>query len=139
MLLIGSLVCSVIFFILQNFIELVSEDDDAFRVWWIFTLYWEFIYFIVITYIAYIWLPSQNNLRYAYEDIEVKFNKKHREQDGEISLEESQMKKKKKEIVESSSESTSKKKSDTDDDVKIDQSELAKNEEKSEIKLESSK
>jgi len=99
MVLIGAAFCSVIFYIIQFFIELISEDDDAFRVWWIFTLYWEVIYFIIITNVAYIWLPSPNNLKYAYEDIDVEFKDENhdRESNNDISLEESTTKKKEEE------------------------------------------
>jgi len=131
MVLIGSLFCSVIFFIMQFIIEFIEREDDAFRVWWIFTLYWEFIYFIVIANVAYIWLPSQNNLRYAYEDVEVDLENQEgsNENPNDVSLEESQMKKKKKkEIIESSSSSSDKKEKkeknkqteETNDEIKLD-------------------
>eukprot|EP01130_Rhizamoeba_saxonica_P014942 TRINITY_DN6610_c0_g1_i1.p1 TRINITY_DN6610_c0_g1~~TRINITY_DN6610_c0_g1_i1.p1 ORF type:complete len:490 (+),score=60.13 TRINITY_DN6610_c0_g1_i1:24-1493(+) len=70
MVLIACGIVSILFFIAQ--VIITSSDDiyfEAFSVWWAFDTYWEVIYFIVTAYIVRIWLPSNNNMRYAYDDL----------------------------------------------------------------------
>jgi len=134
MILVGCLGVSVIFFITQFFIEATNSDDDAYRLLWIFTAYWEFIYFIIITYVAYIWIPNPNNLRYAFHhDNDIKEDV--HQDDENVDLEEKSTIKKtkkedKKEYVESSSsdkmkeeknESEKSKSSDNKEDINLEE------------------
>jgi len=119
MILIGCLIVSVLFFITQFLVQVTNAGDDAYRVMWIFQAYWEFIYFVVVTYVAYIWIPNPDNLRYAfYDNVEIKMDENP--DDANVDLDEKSSRKKKKkmitsqDIVESGSSSSKEKKSDED-------------------------
>jgi hypothetical protein len=42
-------------------------DDQLWKFWWFWDTYWEFIYLIIITVIAFIWRPTANNNRFAFQ------------------------------------------------------------------------
>jgi len=56
-----------VIFIVQFAMTFANLQDPLWRFWWFWDTYWEFIYFIVITVIVFIWRPNSNNQRYAYE------------------------------------------------------------------------
>jgi len=60
-------IISVIFFFVQFAFDVADVAETTFRVWWLLDTYWEFIYFVITVYIAYVWRPSGDNARYAYE------------------------------------------------------------------------
>lgn len=42
-------------------------DDPLWKFWWFWDTYWEFIYLIIITVVAFIWRPTANNNRFAFQ------------------------------------------------------------------------
>jgi hypothetical protein len=68
-LLLLSLILSVVILITQLVITALNQSDLHFRVWWLWDGYWEFIYAACIFYIAWVWRPTDNNLRFAYTEI----------------------------------------------------------------------
>jgi len=75
-------------------IEIVFESYiNQYNLWrfiWIFGTYWEVIYFVTIVFIGWVWHPSGDNARYAYEGIpsvELREEIEMRE-DGVVDLEE---------------------------------------------------
>eukprot|EP01124_Arcella_intermedia_P027951 TRINITY_DN5588_c0_g1_i1.p1 TRINITY_DN5588_c0_g1~~TRINITY_DN5588_c0_g1_i1.p1 ORF type:complete len:473 (+),score=99.42 TRINITY_DN5588_c0_g1_i1:23-1420(+) len=41
-------------------------QDEAYKWYWLLNTYWDFIYFSINVYMAYLWRPSPNNQRFAY-------------------------------------------------------------------------
>jgi len=68
-LLLLSLILSVVILITQLVITALNQSDLHFRVWWLWEGYWEFIYAACICFIAWVWHPTDNNLRFAYTEI----------------------------------------------------------------------
>jgi len=60
-------IISVIFFFVQFGLDLADVVQASFRAWWLLDTYWEFIYFVVTVYIAFVWRATEDNARYAYE------------------------------------------------------------------------
>jgi len=54
---------------LPRVITALNQSDLHFRVWWLWEGYWEFIYAACIFFIAWVWRPTENNLRFAYTEI----------------------------------------------------------------------
>jgi len=61
---------SVVFFFVQFGLDLTDFVESSFRVWWLLDTYWEFIYLVITTFIAFVWRPTEDNSRYAYEVLE---------------------------------------------------------------------
>lgn len=38
--------------------------------WWIFQAFWHLLYFSILLAIAFLWRPTTNNARYAYQESE---------------------------------------------------------------------
>jgi len=68
-LLLVSLSFSLVVSLAQIIIEATKQEDTHFRAWWLWTGYWEFIYFFCIIVVAFKWRPSQNNHRLVFKDI----------------------------------------------------------------------
>jgi len=68
-LLILSLILSIMILVAQLIITSMDAADDHFRVWWLWEGYWEFIYAACIIFVAWVWRPTENNLRYAYSEV----------------------------------------------------------------------
>eukprot|EP00029_Vermamoeba_vermiformis_P010626 TRINITY_DN562_c0_g1_i1.p1 TRINITY_DN562_c0_g1~~TRINITY_DN562_c0_g1_i1.p1 ORF type:complete len:517 (-),score=138.90 TRINITY_DN562_c0_g1_i1:83-1633(-) len=54
-------------FILEIALVFAALDDQLWKFWWFWDTYWEIIYFIIITVIAFIWRPTANNNRFAFQ------------------------------------------------------------------------
>lgn len=46
-------------------IELLGKNDEYFKIWWLWDVYWEFVYVVCLGFIIYLWQPNPNNKRYA--------------------------------------------------------------------------
>ena len=68
MILAGSVVMSVVFWISQTLNFFMFSHLVSYSIWWIMTSYWDFLYFLIIAYIAKIWRPKEDNTRYAFID-----------------------------------------------------------------------
>uniref|UniRef100_A0A6B2L5C0 GOST seven transmembrane domain-containing protein n=1 Tax=Arcella intermedia TaxID=1963864 RepID=A0A6B2L5C0_9EUKA len=102
LLLILSIILSVTIVVLQIMIQITDTSDTYFRVWWLWEGYWEFIYFACISFVAWVWRPSDHNSRYAYAKIGMEDNQEV-EMEMEVGLEEENGEEKKKEDKSSSS------------------------------------
>jgi len=61
-------IVSALISVLQLFLMALSNQDEQWRTWWVWTAFWHGLYFIVLMVIAILWRPSSNNLRNAYSD-----------------------------------------------------------------------
>jgi len=59
------IIASIAFFV-TVIIHFMGLEDTTYRWYWLIDTYWDFIYYIVNCYIAYVWRPTDNNQRYAY-------------------------------------------------------------------------
>jgi len=69
LILVLSIALSVVIIVFQMVIDILDKADDNFRVWWLFNSYWEFVYFACISFVAWIWRPTDKNTRYAYSEL----------------------------------------------------------------------
>jgi hypothetical protein len=60
-------VALAVVFILEIALVFAALDDQLWKFWWFWDTYWEFIYLIIITVIAFIWRPTANNNRFAFQ------------------------------------------------------------------------
>jgi hypothetical protein len=58
--------CSLIFFIAEASVTFAEWEDESFKVWWLWAMYWEFFYFAVTLTIAILWRPGESNRDYAF-------------------------------------------------------------------------
>jgi len=68
LLIIFGIICviSVIAFFIVVSISFAGMTDAAYQWYWLLNTYWDFIYYAVNVYIAYVWRPDKDNQRYAY-------------------------------------------------------------------------
>lgn len=59
---------SIVIFIGEFIIQLLSWEDKVWRAEFFFTLYWEFAFFIILVAVGIIWRPHRDNYRYAHVD-----------------------------------------------------------------------
>jgi len=84
LLIIFGIICgiSIIAFFAVVSITFAGLQDAAYQWYWLLNTYWDWIYFAVTVYIAYVWKPDKDNKRYAYVSIVVN-------ESGHVELEES--------------------------------------------------
>ena len=61
-----SAVFSILIVIYQTTLVLTQEEDTMWSSWWTFQAFWQVLYFVLLTALAAIWRPTENNMRYAY-------------------------------------------------------------------------
>jgi len=64
--LLASLVFSVVVILYQLFSVMMGKD--SWRTQWMWEAFWHLLYFIILTAIAFLWRPRQNNTRYGYAE-----------------------------------------------------------------------
>eukprot|EP01128_Nolandella_sp_AFSM9_P004135 TRINITY_DN180_c0_g3_i1.p1 TRINITY_DN180_c0_g3~~TRINITY_DN180_c0_g3_i1.p1 ORF type:complete len:533 (-),score=71.66 TRINITY_DN180_c0_g3_i1:79-1596(-) len=64
--LIAGLVVGVIFYAIEFGLVLAEMRDAYFRIWWLWAVAWEVVYFSAALAIAFLWRPQENMSRYAY-------------------------------------------------------------------------
>jgi len=67
--LIVSGIISSIIIVIQLFIGVMSDADGMWRSIWVWTAFWHVLYFVILVAIVILWRPTQNNTRYAYQEV----------------------------------------------------------------------
>jgi len=65
-LILTCLALSILLAIFQLIVEAVQVQDDWFRWWWIWEVYWQLLRLAAVLTISILWKPSENNALYAY-------------------------------------------------------------------------
>jgi hypothetical protein len=62
---------AVIVVLYQLFVSVVlgSGETQRWRSWWVWTAFWQFFYFVLLTIVAWLLRPRQNNMRYGYAEM----------------------------------------------------------------------
>jgi len=68
-LLLIAYIVSIIFFIIQIGASLsTTAQDNWWKGWWIFDIYWPLLHLVVLSGVILLWMPSSHNSRYAYSE-----------------------------------------------------------------------
>jgi len=59
-------VVAIVAFFVVIVVGFAGLEDAAYQWYWLLDTYWDFIYFAITAYMAYVWRPTENNQRYAY-------------------------------------------------------------------------
>jgi len=62
-------IIAIIAFAAVIIVHFIGLEDDSYKWYWLLETYWDFIYYVVTGYMAYVWRPTDNNQRYAYVTI----------------------------------------------------------------------
>jgi len=67
-LILTCLALSILLGIAQVIVEATGVQDDYFKYWWIWEMYWQLVYVVAVIAISIIWRPSENNALYAHSE-----------------------------------------------------------------------
>jgi len=67
--LVTAVLMSAVVTLLNMVVALGWERDDLWETNWVWNAYWHIQYFVILLVVAIIWLPTENNTRYACSDV----------------------------------------------------------------------
>lgn len=76
----------IVLFIAELAIEWAGKQDYAMQWQWLFNSIWDWVYFGLTCYVAWVWQPNSNNARYAYVALEEIDDSKQTELDPDIAV-----------------------------------------------------
>jgi len=62
---------SILCFSVECYLSAFHYQDSLWNIWWAFGAYWQCYYCLLILFVACLWKPNKNNLRYNYTYITV--------------------------------------------------------------------
>jgi len=62
-------ILSSIIIVIQLFIGVMSDADAMWRSLWVWPAFWHLLYFAILVAIVILWRPTNNNTRYAYQEV----------------------------------------------------------------------
>jgi len=65
-LILGALVVSIVVFMMNSMVEIFRVQDEWFRWWWIWELYWQLVTMVTIVAVCLLFRPNERNELYAH-------------------------------------------------------------------------